>query len=186
MSFEAKNARLALNQDRKGTPFENFLGTSRPMRSQHFELSTNQRPRFQQNIRPQPKLNPSNALPVCHCNVTVSLKIHLNQISPNGYPNMPKDCQFANAMSFEPLLCHSNHWDATQGESHFTGPSLHSTASSRDEADRSLPCIYREAADQPGPEMNSISSISQFSVTLPMDCHSDQVSVAISCRFISG
>ena len=49
--------------------------------------------------------------------------------------------------------------------------------SSPDEADRSLPCIYREAADQPGPEMNSISNISQFSVTLPLDCHSDQVSV---------
>ena len=132
---------------------------------------------FRQNIRLQQNLNPPNALPLCHCKVTVSLKIHLNQISPNGYPNMPKDCQFANAMSFEPLLCHSNHWNATQGESHFTGPSLHSTASSRDEADRSLPCIYREAADQPGPEMNSISNISQFSVTLPMDCHSDQVSV---------
>ena len=87
------------------------------------------------------------------------------------------DCQFANAMSFEPLLCHSNHWDATQGESHFTGPSLYSTASSLDEADRSLPYIYREATDQPGPEMNSISNISHFSVTLPLDCHSDHVSV---------
>ena len=37
--------------------------------------------------------------------------------------------------------------------------------------------IYREATDQPGPEMNSISNISQFNVTLPLDCHSDQVSV---------
>ena len=49
--------------------------------------------------------------------------------------------------------------------------------SSPDEADRSLPYIYREAADQPGPEMNSISNIIQFCVTLPLDCHSDQVSV---------
>ena len=158
-------------------PLNIFGGSSRPIRSQDSELSTNQRPRFQQNFRLQQNLSPPNALPLCHCKVTVSLKIHLNQISPNGYPNMPMDCQFANAMSFEPLLCHSNHSDATQGESHFTGPSLHSTASSRDEADRSLPCIYREAADQPGPEMNSISNISQFSVTLPMDCHSDQVRV---------
>ena len=158
-------------------PLNIFGGSSRPIRSQDSELSTNQRPRFQQNFRLQPNLSPPNALPLCHCKVTVSLKIHLNQFSPNGYPNMPMDCQFANAMSFEPLLCHSNHWDATQGESHFTGPSLYSTASSLDEADRSLPYIYREAADQPGPEMNSISNISQFCVTLPLDCHSDQVSV---------
>ena len=111
------------------------------MGSQHSELSTNQRPRFQQNIRHQPSLNPSNALPLCHCKVTVSLKIHLNQISPNGYPNMPIDCQFANAMSFEPLLCHSNHWDATQGEIHFMGPSLYSTASTQGLAPRLFPSI---------------------------------------------
>ena len=61
---------------------------------------------FRQNIRLQPNLNPPNALSLCHCKVTVSLKIHLNQFSPNGYPNMPMDCQFANAMSFEPLMCH--------------------------------------------------------------------------------
>ena len=31
--------------------------------------------------------------------------------------------------------------------------------------------IYREATDQPGPEMNSISNISQSSVTLPLQSH---------------
>ena len=95
------------------------------------------------------------------------------------------ECHSAYPLPLEPLLCHSNHWDATQGESHFTGPSLHSTASSQDEADRSLPCIYREATDQPGPEMNSISNISQFCVTLPLDCHSDHCkdTVSISAKY---
>ena len=66
----------------------------------------------------------ANALPLCHCKVTVSLKIHLNQVSPNRYQSMPIDCQLVNAMPLEPLLCHFNHWDATQGESHSIGPSL--------------------------------------------------------------
>ena len=61
--------------------------------------------------------SPANALPLCHCKVTVSMKIHLNQISLNRYQNMPMDCQFVNAMPLEPLLCHFNHWSATQGVS---------------------------------------------------------------------
>ena len=102
-------------------PLNIFKGSSGPIRSQYSELSTNQRPRFQQNIRHQPSLNPSNALPLCHCKVTVSLKIHLNQISPNRYQNMSMDCQFVNAMPLEPLLCHFNHWDATQLQLHLKG-----------------------------------------------------------------
>ena len=87
-------------------PLKISWGTSRPMRSQHFELSTNQRPRFQQNFRHQPNLRPSNELSLCHCKVTVSLNNHLNQISPNGCQKQSMDCQFANAMPLEPLLCH--------------------------------------------------------------------------------
>ena len=82
-----------------------------------------------------------NKVPLCQLSVTVSLKCHLNQLSTNGYPNMSMDCKFANAMSFEPLLCHFNHWDATQGESHFMGPSLYSTASSQGSANPSLTSI---------------------------------------------
>ena len=122
-------------------PLNIFGGSSRPIRSQDSELSTNQRPRFRQNIWHQTNLRPPNALPLCHCKVTVSLKIHLNQIYPNRYENMPMDCQFVNAMSLEPLLCHFNHWDATQGESHFMGPSLYSTASSQGSANPSLTSI---------------------------------------------
>ena len=122
-------------------PLNIFRGSSLPIRSQDSELSTNQRPRFQQNFRLQQNLSPPNALPLCHCKVTVSLKIHLNQFSPNGYQKMPMDCQFANAMSFEPLVCHFNHWNANQGESHFMGPSLYSTASSQGLAPRLFPSI---------------------------------------------
>ena len=114
-------------------PLNIFGEPSRPIRSQDSELSTNQRPRFQQNIRLQPNLNQPSALPLCHCKVTVSLKIHLNQISPNRYQNMSMDCQFVNAMPLEPLLCHFNHWDATQ--------LLHSTASSQGSANPSLTSI---------------------------------------------
>ena len=122
-------------------PLNIFGESSRPIRSQDSELSTNQRPRFQQNIWHQPNLSPPNALPLCHCKVTVSLKIHLNQVSPNIYQSMPMDCQFANAMPLEPLLCHFNHWDATQGESHSIGPSLYSTASTQGQGPRSFPSI---------------------------------------------
>ena len=55
---------------------------------------------------------------VCHDKVTVSLKIHLNQFSPNRYQFMPMDYQFVNAMPLDPLLCHFNHWDATQLQLH--------------------------------------------------------------------
>ena len=82
-----------------------------------------------------------NKVPLCQLSVTVSLKCHLNQLSTNGYPNMSMDNIFANAMSFEPLLCHFNHWDATQGESHFMGPSLYSTASAQGLAPRLFPSI---------------------------------------------
>ena len=54
---------------------------------------------------------------------------------------MPMDCQFANVMPLEPLLCHFNHWDATPGESHFMGPSLYSTASAQGLAPRLFPSI---------------------------------------------
>ena len=54
-------------------PLNIFGGSSRPIRSQDSVLSTNQRPRFQQNFRLQPNLSPSNAQPLCHCKVTVSI-----------------------------------------------------------------------------------------------------------------
>ena len=62
---------------------------------------------------------------VCHCKVNGSLKIHLNQFSPNRYQFMPMDYQFVNAMPLDPLLCHFNHWDNNQN---YLPPRLHSTA----------------------------------------------------------
>ena len=65
-----KNDPLAEVQDRKGTPFENFRRASRPIRSQDSELSTNRRPRFQENSRHQPNFYCVTEVPLNHCCVT--------------------------------------------------------------------------------------------------------------------
>ena len=135
---------------------------------------------FRQDIRLQPNLNPPNPLPLCHCNVTVSLKIQLNQISPNVCQILPMDCKFANAMSFEPLLCHFNHWDATQGEKQFMGPSPYSTASTERQGPRSFPSIEGNSRG-PCPFMTigcqltnpvPLEPINSFNAMpiMPMDC----------------
>ena len=46
-------------------PLRNFWGTSRPMRSQHFKLSTNQKPRFWPDSRCWSNLESTNLTPMC-------------------------------------------------------------------------------------------------------------------------
>ena len=46
-------------------PLKTFWGTSRPMRNQHFELSTNQKPRFRPDSRCWSKLESTNLTPMC-------------------------------------------------------------------------------------------------------------------------
>ena len=46
-------------------PLKNNWGTSRPMRNQHFELLTNQKPRFQHDSRCWQNLKSINPAPMC-------------------------------------------------------------------------------------------------------------------------
>ena len=46
-------------------PLKTFWGTSRPMRSQHFELSTNQKPGFRPDYRCWSNLESTNLTPMC-------------------------------------------------------------------------------------------------------------------------
>ena len=46
-------------------PMKIFWGTSRPMRSQHLELSTNQKPRFRTDSRCWSNLKSTNPTPMC-------------------------------------------------------------------------------------------------------------------------
>ena len=50
-------------------PLEIFWLTSRPMRSQHFELSTNEKPRFLQDSRCLPDMDSANRMPMCKLTV---------------------------------------------------------------------------------------------------------------------
>ena len=54
---------------------------------------------------------------------------------------MPMDFKFVNDMPLEPVLCHFNHWDATQGMHRFMGASLYSTASTQGLANQSIASI---------------------------------------------
>ena len=91
MSFKVKNSRLAQIQDLKGTPFEIFSGTSRPMRSQYSELSTNQRPRFQPYSWCWPNLESTNPLTICQ---SITNSPILDQSANPG----PILCQSANPL----------------------------------------------------------------------------------------
>ena len=113
MPIGAKNASVAEIQDRKGTPFDHFLRSSRPIRGQDFRLSTNQKPRFQPDSEPPLKLNPSNSLSLCHWNVTQKIprSIHIQ--------SLPRQCQWnANSVPMECKLSANEvslncHWNAT-------------------------------------------------------------------------
>ena len=110
---DAKNTPVAVIQDRKGTPFDHFLRSSRPIRGQDFRLSTNQKPRFQPDSEPPLKLNPSNSLSLCHWNVTQKIprSIHIQ--------SLPRQCQWnANSVPMECKLSANEvslncHWNAT-------------------------------------------------------------------------
>ena len=111
-------------------PLNIFGGSSRPIRSQDSELSTNQRPRFQPNFRLQPNLSPPNALPLCHCKVTVSisakysasakfeptqctatvpLQSHCVTEDPLEPNLVPMDIQIGQWTANSPMPCHLNH-----------------------------------------------------------------------------
>ena len=47
------------------SPLKNFRGTSRPMRSQHSELSTNRKARFWPENQCQQNLKSTNPMPIC-------------------------------------------------------------------------------------------------------------------------
>ena len=88
VSFKVKNSRLAEIQALKGTPFEIFSGTSRPMRSQYSELSTNEKPRFRPYSWCWPNLESTNPTQMCQLTDTrVSLECQWNT---NG---LPLECQ---------------------------------------------------------------------------------------------
>ena len=87
------------------------------------------------------------------------------------------DIQICQRTANSPMPCHLNHSCVTPT----TGMPLKERVISRDPVSivqlhlwmrliGRFP-IYREATDQPGPEMNSISNISQSSVTLPLQSH---------------
>ena len=118
-----------------------------------------------------------------HLTATVPLQSHCVTEDPLEPNLVPMDIQICQWTANSPMPCHLNHSCVTPTD----GMPLKERVISRDPVSivqlhllmrliGRFP-IYREATDQPGPEMNSISNISQSSVTLPLDCHSDQVSV---------
>ena len=133
------------------TPLKIFRGSSRPMRSQHSKLSTNEKPRFRPKSQCPQNLESSNLTPICQLTV---IPIYWQ---PKGYQwmsigkafsidcysnSLTIDCQFkANWLLMECLL--DSNWLPTdfQLESHFGGPRLYSTASSQPMAPRSFPSI---------------------------------------------
>ena len=66
--IQCRSRSITLDWDRfriiRVPPLKFSWGTSRPMRSQHFELSTNQKPRFQPDPRYWPNLESTNPMPM--------------------------------------------------------------------------------------------------------------------------
>ena len=69
-------------------PLKIFWGSSRPMGSQHSELSTNEKPRFWPDSRCWPNLESTN--PMLMCQLTDKQMFHDCQLNANG---LPKECQ---------------------------------------------------------------------------------------------
>ena len=82
------------------TPLKTFWGTSRPMRSHHFELSTNQKPRFRPDSRCWSNLRSTNPTPMCQLTENqVPLEYQLTADWQTLYwhwtnNGMPIDCQW--------------------------------------------------------------------------------------------
>ena len=156
---------MAQAQDRKGTPFEHFQRV----------LWTNQKPafraldqseasilaRFSDSVQSgaiqccvtqiRLKAGSVNSIPVGHCSATQTNSLPLRQSS---LTILPKDCKSTNAITLEPLLCHSNHSGATQKLPSSMGQRLYSTAFISRSAPRLFPSI--EGNDRgASPEMNS-------------------------------
>ena len=96
-------------------PLKIFRESSRPIRSQDSELSTNQRPRFRLNFLPQPNLKSSNGQSIGQCTATQStlvslLSLHCHSrrgsfFGPCLYKRASSQCHFTTGMSLGPILC---------------------------------------------------------------------------------
>ena len=81
-------------------PLKIFWGTSRPMRGQHFKLSTNQKPRFRPDSRCWSNLRSTNPTPMCQLTENqVPLEYQLTADWQTLYwhwtnNGMPIDCQW--------------------------------------------------------------------------------------------
>ena len=101
-------------------PLKIFWGTSRPMRSQHFELSTNQKPRFRPDSRCWSNLESTNLTPMCQLTYNrVALDYQWNahwlptkgRLTTNGISidcqwnvnQLPIECQLNS--NWMPLIC---------------------------------------------------------------------------------
>ena len=109
-------------------PLNIFRGSSRPIRGQDFGLSANKKPRFRPDSELLTNLKPSNALPLCHWNATLTNEKPMDSITCQF---IPMDCESPNSLP----LCQ---WNATGSFSMplqftgFMGPRLYSRASSQD------------------------------------------------------
>ena len=98
-------------------PLKIFRESSRPIRSQDSELSTNQRPRFWLNFLHQTNLKSSNGQSICQCTATPSTGVSLLSL----YCHSRRGSLFGTLSPVElhlsatsPLECHSDQFSATE------------------------------------------------------------------------
>ena len=106
-------------------PLRNFWGTSRPMRSQHFKLSTNQKPWFRPDFRCWSNLRSTNSTPMCQLTENqVQLEYQLIADWQTLYwhwtnNGMPIDCQWnVNGLQMECQL--RSNWMPIEIQSYVT------------------------------------------------------------------
>ena len=81
--LRSKIAGLAEVQKSRDLPWKISWGSSRPMRSQHSRLSTNERPRFRPDSGLFPNFEPSNPLPIEHFSMAAQMEF---DSTSNGMP----------------------------------------------------------------------------------------------------
>ena len=175
-------------------PLKISWGTSRPMRSQHFELSTNQKPRFRPDSRCWPNLESTNPTPMCQwtgnqvpleCQLTADWQTLYWHWTTNGMSMgyqwndnwIPMECQLnANGMQFEDhigvsLICQCNvnqiHWIQCQCNVNLIHW-IHGTLSIVEDLTQVWLLgrfpIYRETTEEPDLRLTNL---------IPMQCQSN-------------